>query len=93
MRKCCITPKKSKILGMASEECAIFRLKPNFGGVGKAIHQRIIKKIYRLEVGLEVLQAMQDSPVLVLPIVLIRLKQKETEWKCAQCKWNKICVW
>jgi paired amphipathic helix protein Sin3a len=93
MRKHCIAPKKSKILRMAPEERAIFRLKLNFGGVGEAVHQHIIKKIYGLEVGLKVLQAMQDSPALVLPVVLMRLKQKETEWKCAQREWNKICVW
>jgi paired amphipathic helix protein Sin3a len=33
---------------------------------------------------------MQDSPALVLPVVLTRLKQKETEWECAQREWNKI---
>ena len=33
---------------------------------------------------------MQDSLVLALPIVLMRLKQKETKWKYTQCEWNKI---
>jgi hypothetical protein len=46
MRKCCIVPKKSKSLGMTPKEHAIFCLKPNFGGVAKAVHQHIIKKIY-----------------------------------------------
>ena len=36
------------------------------------------------------LQAMQDSPALVLPIVLMRLKQNEGEWKRAQRESNKI---
>ena len=53
------------------EERALFRLKPNFGGAGKAVHQRIIKKIYGREAGLEVLQAMQDTPALALPVVLV----------------------
>ncbi|KAI9444070.1 hypothetical protein H4582DRAFT_2109296 [Lactarius indigo] len=48
-------------------ERTLFRLKPNFGGAGKAVHQRIIKKIYGREAGLE----------LALPVVLARLKQKE----------------
>ena len=85
-----LEPLNHKILGMTPEERAIFRLKPNFGGAGKAVHQRIIKKIYGREAGLEVLQAMQDSPALALPVVLTRLKQKETEWKRAQREWNKI---
>ncbi|KAI9451486.1 hypothetical protein F5148DRAFT_1378838 [Russula earlei] len=85
-----LEPLNHKILGMTPEERAIFRLKPNFGGAGKAVHQRIIKKIYGREAGLEVLQAMQDSPSLALPVVLTRLKQKEAEWKRAQREWNKI---
>src|SRR5229473_2159279 len=56
----------------------------------EALHHRIIKKIYGREAGLEVLQAMQDTPALALPVVLIRLKQKEGEWKRAQREWNKI---
>ena len=40
--------------------------------------------------GLEVLQAMQDSPALVLPIVLMTLKQSEGEWRRAQREWSKI---
>ena len=85
-----LEPLNHKIMGMSPEERSLFRLKSNFGGAGKAVHQRIIKKIYGREAGLEVLQAMQDTPVLALPVVLMRLKQKEGEWKRAQREWNKI---
>jgi paired amphipathic helix protein Sin3a len=85
-----LEPLNHKIMGMGPEERALFRLKPNFGGAGKAVHQRIIKKIYGREAGLEVLQAMQDTSALALPVVLARLKQKEGEWKRAQREWNKI---
>ena len=85
-----LEPLHHKIMGMSPEERSIFRLKSNFGGAGKAVHQRIIKKIYGREAGLEVLQAMQDTPALALPVVLMRLKQKEGEWKRAQREWNKI---
>jgi paired amphipathic helix protein Sin3a len=85
-----LEPLNHKIMGMSPEERSLFRLKSNFGGAGKAVHQRIIKKIYGREAGLEVLQAMQDTPALALPVVLMRLKQKEGEWKRAQREWNKI---
>jgi paired amphipathic helix protein Sin3a len=85
-----LEPLNHKVMGMSPEERALFRIKPNFGGAGKAVHQRIIKKIYGREAGLDVLQAMQDSPALALPVVLGRLKQKEGEWKRAQREWNKI---
>jgi paired amphipathic helix protein Sin3a len=48
----------------------------------------VIKKIYGREAVLEVIQAMQDSPSLAIPVVLMRLKRKE-EWKRAQREWNK----
>ncbi|TFY70749.1 hypothetical protein EVG20_g2247 [Dentipellis fragilis] len=85
-----LEPINNKIAQLSAEDRAGFKLKPNFGGSGKSIHQRIIKKIYGREAGLEVVQAMQDSPALAIPVVLTRLKQKEEEWKRAQREWNKV---
>ena len=52
----------------------------------------MIEKIYGREARLEVLQALQDTRACqwALPVVFMRLKQKEGEWKRAQRKWNKI---
>ncbi|KAH7909888.1 hypothetical protein BJ138DRAFT_1154242 [Hygrophoropsis aurantiaca] len=85
-----LEPINSKIAQLSPEERGNFKLKPNLGGSGKSIHQRVVKKIYGREAGLEVLQAMQDSPALAIPVVLMRLKQKEEEWKRAQREWNKV---
>lgn len=85
-----LDPIDRKIAQMTNEERAAFKLKPNFGGTGKAIHQRIIKKIYGREAGLEVIDAIQHSPVSAIPVVVPRLKQKEEEWKRAQREWNKV---
>lgn len=85
-----LEPINNKIAQLSPEERAVFKLKPNLGGSGKSIHQRIIKKIYGREAGLDVLQAMQDTPAVAIPVVLMRLKEKEEEWKRAQREWNKI---
>ncbi|KAF5369896.1 hypothetical protein D9758_001057 [Tetrapyrgos nigripes] len=85
-----LEPINNKIAQLLPEERNGFKLKPNLGGSAKAIHQRVIKKIYGREAGLEVIQAMQDSPANAIPIVLQRLKQKEEEWKRAQREWNKV---
>ncbi|KAI0313378.1 hypothetical protein OF83DRAFT_558985 [Amylostereum chailletii] len=85
-----LDPIAAKIAQLSAEERAVFKLKPNFGGSGKAIHQRIIKKIYGREAGLEVIQAMQETPALAIPVVHGRLKQKEEEWKRAQQAWNRV---
>lgn len=85
-----LEPINNKIAQLSVEERAGFKLKPNLGGSGKSIHQRIIKKIYGREAGQEVLQAMQETPALAIPVVLMRLKAKEEMWKRAQREWNKV---
>jgi paired amphipathic helix protein Sin3a len=85
-----LEPINNKIAQLSPDEQRVFKLKPNLGGSGKSIHHRVIKKIYGREAGLEVLQAMQDTPTLAIPVVLQRLKQKEEEWKRAQREWNKV---
>jgi paired amphipathic helix protein Sin3a len=85
-----LEPLHNKIAQLSAEDRANFKLKPHIGGSWKAIHTRVIKKIYGRELGLEVISSMQDSPVLAIPIVLKRLKQKEEEWKRSQREWNKV---
>ena len=85
-----LEPINNKISQLNPEDRGQFKLKPNFGGAGKSIHHRVIRKIYGREVGEEVIRAMQDSPAVSIPVVLARLKQKEEEWKRAQREWNKV---
>ncbi|RDB18702.1 Paired amphipathic helix protein pst1 [Hypsizygus marmoreus] len=85
-----LEPINNKIAQLSPEERNSFKLKPNLGGTWKATHTRVVKKIYGREPGLEVVQAMQDTPALAIPVVLQRLKQKEEEWKRAQREWNKV---
>jgi paired amphipathic helix protein Sin3a len=85
-----LEPLHSKIAQLSAEDRANFKLKPHIGGSWKPINTRVIKKIYGRELGLEVISSMQDSPVLAIPIVLKRLKQKEEEWKRSQREWNKV---
>lgn len=85
-----LEPINNKISQLNPEDRGQFKLKPNFGGAGKSIHHRVIRKIYGREAGEEVIRTMQDSPAVSIPVVLARLKQKEEEWKRAQREWNKV---
>ncbi|KXN85581.1 Paired amphipathic helix protein pst1 [Leucoagaricus sp. SymC.cos] len=85
-----LEPLHNKIAQLSAEDRTNFKLKPHIGGSWKAIHTRVIKKIYGRDLGLEVISSMQDAPVLAIPIVLKRLKQKEEEWKRSQREWNKV---
>jgi paired amphipathic helix protein Sin3a len=85
-----LEPIAARIAVMSVEEKAVFRLKPGLGGQSKSIYQRIIKKIYGREGGLEVISALHDNPTIAVPVVLARLKQKDEEWKRAQREWNKV---
>lgn len=85
-----LEPFNNKINQLNNEEKANYKVKPNLAGAAKSIHLRVIKKVYGREAGVEVFQAMQDVPVVAIPLVLARLKQKHEEWKRAQREWNKV---
>ncbi|KAJ7146324.1 hypothetical protein C8R44DRAFT_973143 [Mycena epipterygia] len=82
-------PLALRIEDMTSDERASFRLKPDFGGSGKCLYHRIIKKIYGRDGGIEIIQALQDAPAVAVPVVLTRLKQKDDEWRRAQREWGR----
>jgi paired amphipathic helix protein Sin3a len=82
-------PINSRIDEMTNEERANFKLKADFGGPGMTIYHRIIKKIYGKDMGVEVIQALQDCPSVAVPVVLNRLKAKDEEWRRAQRDWSR----
>jgi paired amphipathic helix protein Sin3a len=79
-----------KIQQMTNEEKATFKLKPGLGLPNKSIYQRIIKKVYGKEPGMEVIATLHDCPAIAVPIVLQRLKAKDEDWRRAQREWNKV---
>lgn len=85
-----LEPIATRIALMEADERASFRLKPGLGNQSKSIYQRVIKKVYGKEQGLEVIQALHENPCVAVPIVLARLKQKDEEWKRAYREWNRV---
>ncbi|WFD35920.1 hypothetical protein MCUN1_002790 [Malassezia cuniculi] len=85
-----LEPIAARIAIMDPEERSAFRLKPGLGGQSKSIYQRVVKKVYGRDHGLEVISALHDNPAIAVPVVLARLKQKDEEWKRAQREWNKV---
>ena len=75
---------------MTAEERMLFRLKPGLGGQSTSFYERIIKKIYGRDQGVEAIQALYDNPSVAAPIILNRLKQKDDEWKKALREWNRV---
>ncbi|KAG6845379.1 hypothetical protein H0H87_010488, partial [Tephrocybe sp. NHM501043] len=84
-----LEPLNSRIEDMSNDERSLFKLKPDFGGPSKTIYHRIIKKVYGRDSGLEVIQALQDCPSVAVPVVLVRLKQRDDEWRRAQREWSR----
>lgn len=75
---------------MGPEERATFRLEEGLGGSNPSVYERVIRKVYGKDQGWEILAALGDNPVVAVPIVLSRLKQKDEEWKRAEREWNKV---
>jgi paired amphipathic helix protein Sin3a len=85
-----LEPLAQRISTMTPDEKNTFKLAPGLGGSSLSIYQRVIKKIYDREKGLEVIDALHENPAAAIPVVLQRLKQKDEEWKRAQREWNKV---
>ncbi|KDR72514.1 hypothetical protein GALMADRAFT_281285 [Galerina marginata CBS 339.88] len=85
-----LEPINAKISLTKPEDRAGYVMKPNLGGQWKAIHTRVLKKIYGREAGMDVVRAVQEEPGAAVPVVLGRLKAKEAEWKRAQREWNRV---
>ncbi|BFZ61969.1 Transcriptional regulatory protein sin3 [Saitoella coloradoensis] len=85
-----LEPIAQRISNMSPEERNHFKLPPGLGGQSVSIYQKVIKKVYDRERGLEVIEALHENPSVAVPIVLKRLKLKDEEWKRAQREWNKV---
>jgi paired amphipathic helix protein Sin3a len=85
-----LEPIAQRIATMSPDDKLNYKLAPGLGGSSIAIYQRVIKKIYDREKGVEVIDALHDNPAAAVPVVLQRLKQKDEEWKRAQREWNKV---
>lgn len=83
-----LEPLYARIEEMNNDERSTFRLKPNLGGPGRCLYERIIKKIYK-DSASEVLKALQEYPANTVPVVLSRLKAKDEEWRRAQREWSR----
>ncbi|KAI0931347.1 hypothetical protein AcW2_000258 [Taiwanofungus camphoratus] len=84
-----LEPLDVRLEEMSPEERTQFRLKPNLGGTSRTIYERIIKKVYGRDAGLEVLKALQECPSVAVPVVVSRLKQKYEEWRRSKREWSR----
>jgi paired amphipathic helix protein Sin3a len=87
-----LEPIAQKIAGMSPEERSTFTLPPGLHGQSQAIYQRVIKKIYDRERGQRVIDDLHARPCAVVPQLLMRLKQKNEEWRAAQVSRSCICL-
>jgi paired amphipathic helix protein Sin3a len=85
-----LEPIAQRIAGMTQEEKNNFRVAPGLGGQSKTIYQRVIKKVWGKENGLEIIDRLHNDPTRTVPLVLSRLKKKDEEWKAAQREWQKV---
>ncbi|QPG75377.1 hypothetical protein FOA43_002730 [Brettanomyces nanus] len=80
----------NRMANMTTEEKAKFKLPANLGHTSTTIYKKVIRKVYDKDRGWEVIEALRENPVLAVPVVLKRLKQKDEEWKRAHREWNKV---
>jgi paired amphipathic helix protein Sin3a len=83
-----LEPLATRLNETPGEERAAQRLRPDLGGHSRWIYMRTLKRVYGKDAGMEVYQALQDAPAVAVPVVLLRLKQKNEEWRRAQREWS-----
>ena len=74
---------------MNQEELQKFKLDDCLGGCSPTIHQRAVKRIYG-DKAADIIDGLKKNPMIAVPVVLRRLKNKEEEWREAQKGFNKI---
>lgn len=84
-----LDPLNARIAEMSAEERQQFRLKPNLGGPSRAIYEKMIKRVYGRDAGLEIIKALHECPGVTVPVVLARMKQKCDEWRRSQREWSR----
>ncbi|KAJ1973883.1 hypothetical protein H4R35_003884 [Dimargaris xerosporica] len=85
-----LEPIARQIDELSPEDKVKFRLTPEAFGESQAIYRRVLKKVYGDERGLEVADHLHHNPVMAIPVVLKRLKQKDEEWRKLRRVQNRI---
>eukprot|EP00090_Calanus_glacialis_P031781 TRINITY_DN52800_c0_g1_i1.p1 TRINITY_DN52800_c0_g1~~TRINITY_DN52800_c0_g1_i1.p1 ORF type:complete len:1465 (-),score=323.77 TRINITY_DN52800_c0_g1_i1:648-5042(-) len=80
---------QKKMGRMPPEEAARYRLDDCLGGTSPTIHQRAIRRIYG-DKSADIIDGLKRNPVVAVPLVLRRLKAKDSEWREVQKQFNKV---
>eukprot|EP01135_Chromosphaera_perkinsii_P004375 Nk52_evm26s279 gene=Nk52_evmTU26s279 len=78
-----------KISALSPDEIASFKLDKKLGTGSEVIPVKALSRLYG-EKHHEVYEAMQNNPVVAVPVILKRVKEKDAEWQSAQREWLKI---
>ena len=83
-----LEPYAAKIAALSEEEKANFR-PTSLEHALDLLQCRSIERIYG-DAGQEVLDGLFKNPVVAIPVIIKRLKQKDAEWRKARREWNKV---
>jgi paired amphipathic helix protein Sin3a len=84
-----LEPIAQQMLVMPDAEKEHFRMPAALAGQTTSIFKRVCKKLYG-ETGIQVVNDLFGTPFSTVPVVLMRMKQKDEEWRFAQREWEKV---
>jgi len=84
-----LEPIAQQMLVMSDAEKELFRMPAALAGQTTSIFKRVCKKLYG-ETGIQVVNDLFSTPFSTVPVVLMRMKQKDEEWRFAQREWEKV---
>jgi len=80
---------RRKMESMSNEEAKKHVTETNFGCTSLTLLSRAVKKLYG-EHATKTLEGMRENPLVAVPIVLKRLKEKDVEWRNIRKEFNAI---
>eukprot|EP00882_Tetradesmus_deserticola_P011207 GHRQ01011856.1.p1 GENE.GHRQ01011856.1~~GHRQ01011856.1.p1 ORF type:complete len:534 (+),score=277.95 GHRQ01011856.1:129-1730(+) len=81
-----LRPLRDLFAGMSPEDRALWRLPE--GELG-AIHFRAVERIYG-DQGPQIVELLKKNPTVAIPVIIVRLEQKEAEWYRVRGDMNKL---
>jgi len=79
-----LEPIAQSLLTTSAAERERLNLFQALGSQSQSLYRRVLKKVYGVERGPDVVNDLFKDPAAVLPVVLARLKQKDEEWRFTQ---------
>lgn len=85
-----LEPIAQQIANTPQEALHQMRLDPDFAVTNHFVFKTSLSKIYGREHAASIINSLPERPAPIVPVMLLRMRQKLEEWKMVQREWEKV---